>query len=463
MKRFLTSLFLFLIISALQAQSGNIDSLFRALNNSKKDSFRVFTLCRIGVAYFYSSPDTAIHYLKAAHSLAQEIDFLKGKVQSLSILGNLLFTTGNYVKALETHLEVLEMQEKRKDKIGIAIAYNTIAMVYREQKDYKNTLTYFTKAKKIFEDAKKNEFLVIALLNIGDSYEKMNKLDSALLFQNQALELGIRINDEDNLGIIYTNLGNINTKLGNTVLANNHYTLGIQAAEKIDDKQSLAEAYLGLSLTIEKNKNDSSIFYAKRSLRYAKENDDPKGVIDATRYLSKLFEATNNIDSAYTYFKIAMQTRDTMYNEEIVRNVETLNMTEQLRQQEIAEALIREKEDRRNNLQMLGIALFIIFLFALLGMISRKKYKPKFITYLGLMALLLLFEFISFFIHPYIANWTHHTPALILPILVGVGALLLPLHHRLEKWIHHKLTSPKKENTSARKKTITPINPATNS
>jgi hypothetical protein len=42
-------------------------------------------------------------------------------------------------------------------------------------------------------------------------------------------------------------------------------------------------------------------------------------------------------------------------------------------------------------------------------------------------------------IHPFIAKLTNHTPVLMLLILVGVAAALIPVHHKLEEWVKLKL------------------------
>ena len=45
---------------------------------------------------------------------------------------------------------------------------------------------------------------------------------------------------------------------------------------------------------------------------------------------------------------------------------------------------------------MMGIAIFIINLFFIVLLLSKRKINPKTIEFLGLLTLLLLFEFISF-------------------------------------------------------------------
>jgi hypothetical protein len=51
------------------------------------------------------------------------------------------------------------------------------------------------------------------------------------------------------------------------------------------------------------------------------------------------------------------------------------------------------------------------------------------------LGLLAVFEFINLFIHPYFSHATNDSPVLMLLIFIGIGALLVPLHHGLEKWI----------------------------
>ena len=88
---------------------------------------------------------------------------------------------------------------------------------------------------------------------------------------------------------------------------------------------------------------------------------------------------------------------------------------------------------------MIAITIFIITFFSAIILLSRQKRKHRLIEYLGIIGLLLLFEFIALFIHPYIAHWTHHTPIYMLIILVGVAAILSPLHHKLTHWIKHSV------------------------
>jgi len=69
----------------------------------------------------------------------------------------------------------------------------------------------------------------------------------------------------------------------------------------------------------------------------------------------------------------------------------------------------------------------------------------RFIKFLGILALLLVFEFINLLVHSYLEQLTNHSQVLILLLLVGIAALLIPLHHKLEKWTISKLVEKNKQ------------------
>jgi len=88
---------------------------------------------------------------------------------------------------------------------------------------------------------------------------------------------------------------------------------------------------------------------------------------------------------------------------------------------------------------MLLIAIFIpgFFLFTLF--LSRIAVPLKLIRLLGVLSLLFLFEYLTLLLHPTVARLTNHTPVYEILIFVGLAAILIPAHHRLEHWMIHKL------------------------
>ena len=103
----------------------------------------------------------------------------------------------------------------------------------------------------------------------------------------------------------------------------------------------------------------------------------------------------------------------------------------------------KEKEERVYDLQLISIALFITLFIATVIVLRHSKISPRWVEFLGILALLLLFEFIILLLHPFIMSITGHQPIFTLLVLVCIAAILIPSHHRAEKWVKRKLSSDK--------------------
>ena len=293
--------------------------------------------------------------------------------------------------------------------------------------------------KKSLLPAKINNFLTTTLMNIGDIYQQLELQDSALIYGNEAYELAVKVNDE-NLGPILTLLGNIYFKQENYTLSEGKYRASIPHSLSADNKYAEADAFYGLATIFKKYKQvDSSLVYAKASLKFAIGGTYTEGIVSADLLISEAYELKKQPDSAYYYFKTSVMTRDSMFNTDIFRQIQAMKLVEQARQKDRADAQEKAKKDRMKSMQMMGIVIFLIALFGMFTIWSKRNIKHKALKYLGLLGLLLTFEFISYFLHPFIVHSTHDTPVLSVLCLVVVGFLLLPFHHRLGVWVEKRM------------------------
>jgi signal transduction histidine kinase len=366
-----TPLLFFFLFSRTQS---NIDSLLQAAYKAPADSSRVYTLARIAAALMFSSPDSSLQYANDALALAHSIDFKKGEAQSLSIIANNYSIKGNYTLCFENHIKALRIYEEIDFLPGVGNTYNNLALIYDDQGDYPKALQNYLKAKDVFDQLRikdkllfdqrnLNNNVVIILNNIGNDYEKINKLDSALFYQNKAFALASAIKENGITGTILTNLGNVHYKLMKADAALQYYRTGIPYLTEADDKQTLAEAYLGIAKILERNgQKDSSLFYSKQSYSLANESSYLKGEERAALLLSALYEDYRQADSALKYFKISSSINDSISSTEVIRQLHLMNFNEQILQQEKKAA----EQQYRSNLKMYALAggLFILLMIA---------------------------------------------------------------------------------------------------
>ena len=104
------------------------------------------------------------------------------------------------------------------------------------------------------------------------------------------------------------------------------------------------------------------------------------------------------------------------------------------------------QEQRKHNLQYALIALGIVTLVILFLLLSRSIIvNARWVSFFGVVGLLVVFEFLNLLLHPLLERITSHSPVLMLVALVLIAALLMPIHHRMEKWAKSKLVAKNRQ------------------
>ena len=432
------------------------DSLKLSLQNEKNDTGRVLTLANLSFTYIESKPDTGMIMALQALELSRKIAFAKGEAVSLNRIGNAYSSFGNYPKAMEVLLQALQINEKINNIDGKHRNFNNIGLIYNAQGDYQQALSYYFKAKLLTEELNNKRSLSIALVNIGESYLSLKMFDSATNFTQQSYNLAYQINYFRIIGNALNVMGEIYSATEQNTLAFEYYRNSISYLTKAENYLRLCDTYLGMGKLFAKmKKNDSTIFYAKKSLVIATEKGFTLQIRDAARFLSYNYREYN-AKSAFFYQDASIAANNSLFSQQKQNQFQSLAFDEKLRQQEIETEKAKEEEERKTNIQYAAIAVGLIIFISLFLLLSRSIIvNEKWISFLGILGLLIVFEFINLFFHPYLIKITNHSPVLMLAILVAIAALLIPIHRRLEHWIKHKMVEKnKKIRLAAAKKTI---------
>lgn len=458
MKKIIILLFLTLNIHYANTQTNVRDSLKQLLQKEKTDTVRVLLLADMSYEYLESKPDTTMILALEALELSRGIGFAKGEAMSLTRIGNVYTVLGNYSKAMEILLQALKINEKINNLDGIQRNLSNIGGIYNAEGDYLQGLSYYVKAKVLLEEQKNNKrSLSIVLGNIGENYYQLKIFDSARLYAQQAYDVAYQINYPRIMGFALNTMGFIHSETGQNNLALEFYRLSVIYAKKAESYLGVSSNYYGMAKVFEKQGQiDSALFYAKQAMTIAKEKGFTKELLDASSFLSAFYKNNLNVDSTLFYFEINKAANDSLFSQQKQKQFQSLSFDERLRQKEIAAAELKSKAERKNNLQYAAIAIGLItFVFLFLTLSRTIMVKEKFIEFFGVLGLLAVFEFINLFIHPYLAHATNDSPVLMLVVLIAIGALLIPLHHRLEKWMTKIMVEKnKKIRLTAAKKTI---------
>ncbi len=457
MKKIILLLLLSFCIISIQGQNRARDSLKQLLQKEKTDTGRVLLLNALSYEYFESKPDTAMSLALEALSLAQQIGSEKGKAESLNRVAIAYDVFGNYLKAMEFLLQALQINERINNLDGLRRNYNNIGNIYIEQEDYQQGLDYYLKAKVLAESTNDKKSLSLTYVNVAEAYFFLKIFDSARLFANRANDVASKIGYPRIIGTSLSRLGNIHFQTEQNTLALEYLRLSTPYLTISENNVRLSETFLDIAKVFQKiQQKDSALWYARQSLVLAKEIGFTKLIRDAGRFLSAYYRNMRIQDSAYFYQDVTKAANDSLFSQQKQRQFQSLAFDEKLRQLEIAAAELKTKEERKRNLQYAAIVIGLISFIILFFVLSRSIIvKEKFIKFFGIVGLLAVFEFINLYIHPYLDKWTNHSPFWMLAILICIGALLVPLHHKLEKWITNIMVEKnKKIRLAAARKTI---------
>jgi tetratricopeptide (TPR) repeat protein len=429
------------------AQGSKIDSLSKQLAKEKMDTNRVTLLWRLAEQYQSFKPDTAMQLAQQALFLARRIKYIEGESRSLAMLAQSQYLLGNYPRALNNYMLKLKIEEKRNSPRNYASALGNIGLMYILLGEYSNALSYLYRADSTVETAgekAKNELKFNFLINIGEAYYRMHKLDSAEVYFGNSLSLANQKNDDFAKGVSMLGLANVKALRENGQVALQYY---YGAFTYLNDGQSndfICETTLGMAKVYSKlNRQDSAAYFGKMSFSIAKRDGFLSRELDAASFLSQYFKKYRDFDSAFTYIELATNLKDSIKGQDKTKETMIISANEQLRQAELAEQKLREKRTRKQQLQLLLIAIFIPLFFIMTLFISRIKIHTGIIKFMGIISLLILFEYLTLLLHPFVADLTNHTPLLELMIFVILAMGIIPLHHRLEHLLISRLTKGK--------------------
>jgi signal transduction histidine kinase len=371
------------VLTAAQSQVSEADSLEKLLLQTPQDTTRVLLLAELTNRYQFFKSDTALILAQQAIALAQRLHFSKGEIRALMRLGEVRRLRGEYPQALEEQLRALQLSRETHNYEEEANVLKFIAPIYIDLGEYRQALDCLFQSKEI-SGRISQQLSAIELFRIGNAYEKMGMLDSALYFQQKALasrtgEWG-HLPSPQARAIILMNLGIIQNRLGNSSEALRYYQKGLQAAYTSEDvlnqsrsEYQIAEWYYNL------NNLDSALHYAKLSFANAQKSAQKLTVLSASSLLTKIYKAKSRIDSAFYYQQIAMAAKDSLFGAGKFQRLQRLTLTEQQRVQRIQQRQkeIEQEQERYKNKISTYALLAILGVFLLLAIILFKNNRQK--------------------------------------------------------------------------------------
>jgi tetratricopeptide (TPR) repeat protein len=412
-------------------QSDETDSLINLLPNAT-EAEKVKILNELTIALTYSDPERAIYYGKQADSIAYILGLKEDRTEALNNLGTAFSEFGNNQKAIELHLQALQIAEEINDRkmlafvhnnlgvdyyiIGdfnnsinhnlialsikkekkpdgetvgtpksIASTMNNVGTIYDEMGNYDKALEYYKKGLQINTEINNAKGISSCLNNIGVVYEEKGEFELALDFYNRSLVLSRELGNNEkvaatllNIGIVYLDLGDYTKALENHFQALSIFEKNSDLYETANISNSIADIYL------EKNEPDNAYPYILNGLNTAQKIDAKKLVADSYRFMAKYHTIKGNYKQAFEAQQELLILKDSLFRIDMngkVADMQTRYETEKKEKEiellkkdtEIKQLAIDKQKDRMLLLLLLGGLIIILGLF----IFSRYRLKQN--------------------------------------------------------------------------------------
>ena len=461
MNRIIIIFCIFLTAYNSAAQNKQQDSLENVLENTVKpiEKFKVLYGFLETSMIRGSSMDSSA-FIKL-HQLAQQSNNDSLLAISYNVIGIYLSTEkSDYSTAMEYLFKAIPLAKKSNDKRRLSSIYFDIALIYGNMQNPEEAIKYTRKGGENLPDKVSplyDYMLAQYLTGLSSYYIIKSQPDSALHYALALVECSRRSRSTIYESISLFQTGMAYAMFGDTEMTEIYFKKGKLLLDSITIPIGvLFIDKIYLPYLLRHNKYSELRENSWRLLHLGQKINNNEVQLTGAEFLRKVYDEIHQTDSAYYYSKMQLSLEESISNQNNINKVEALAFAEKIRLIEEESKLAGEAHQRRQNIQFAIIAFGIISFFILFLLLSRRIItNSRLIEFLGVIALLIVFEFINLLLHPVLEKFTNHSPLIMLLILVCIAALLVPIHHRLEKWAKHILVEKnKKIRLAAAKRTI---------
>jgi tetratricopeptide (TPR) repeat protein len=425
------------------AQHHQADSLRKLVFQSQENKGKIYLLRDLSFAYGISFPDSSYYFASQGADLARRLGDQINEAICMSLMASSLSDIGDIPKGLDIGLKSLLLAEHTGDFIAIYEASSTLGFIYYYQNDFRISNEYYFRCLAISKTINDESKITHCYESIGNVYFKLNNFDSAIYFTKLAYSRSAAKNNKIAMADELNNLGDTYNMLNKDLLSLTYYKLALNSESETEDMGDIYQTYLGIANIFQKLRDkDSALTYAYESMVTAVSSQYYEGQMEAGNLISSIYESQNKPDSALKYLKLSMHFKDSLFNQEKSKAVGNMTFEENNRQVEIENQKRRQEANHIRNLQLLAIGLFIPIFFLGVLFLSRTRVQPRVVEFLGILSLLLFFEFITDLLYPLVSDFTNESPVWEMLILVLIAALLEPLNNKLEHWVKKHLVHP---------------------
>lgn len=317
------------------------------------------------------NPDSTFYYAQKLVEGSRAMGFKRLEHYGEMYKGNAMNFKGNLAKASESYLRAADIAEELGFMRGIGFAKTTLGGVYKRLGNQRLSLEYYGEALKITKEIGDTSTMAAVYLNIGYGYYSIDQLDSSKKYTEKAYEICIQTNHsaldyaKGNLALVNIKMGDLNARAGLDSV--------IQKLKEVGDSFAVSDYLSQLSsILISQGKIKEAINAGEESLEISMSLGLKEQIMDASKFLSELYEMKNDFEKSLSYYHQYVDYKDSITNTQAINEMADLRTDFEVSQKQ-AEVDILNIQKRNQQYVLLGAALFSVMLLVLAAVIFRSS------------------------------------------------------------------------------------------
>lgn len=324
----------------------------------------------------------AVEYGKRALALGTELGDKDRMARAHNTLGITYTFIGAYSKALEEGYEALRLREEIGQPWAISQSINLIGVIYHHSEQFEKAIEYFNLVLKRTESRSDPKRYILAKHNLGFSQYKLGRFQESLRNHQEGLAFAREFQETSHVPYAHLNLGLTYSGLKQFDKANEYLVLARSEYMKQGQRHGLVQVLRAMAqLKMLSGEALGGIPLAKEGAELAKEINARDELKLCYELISEIYEKAGNLSESYRYYKLATQTRDTIYSVVESHKMAEASMKlvtqkkdneiEVLKKEQVISALKIEKQRYSLAILVSGTVFLVAFLLVL-GSYSRK-------------------------------------------------------------------------------------------
>jgi len=277
--------------------------------NFDNNKLTIDSLIEKSKSFQKSNFDSTYFYANRAQKLSYEFDYLKGKINVLSVMADANLYLNDMDSSITLSQQIIELTSETK-QYGESrfAAFYRICRIYHFRGEYSNALQTADNALKGLDPEQNKKYFSMILNLKGLIFKRTGKFEMA---QEQFVE-ALKFIEENNhylQSITLTNLGIVNRNLKQYKLALDYYDRAIENSKAINDSIGIAQLYQNIAAVYsDSEENRKSLTYNLMSEKIIS-NKNNQNIYYATllNNIGLNYEGLNRPDSAIRFLDKALK------------------------------------------------------------------------------------------------------------------------------------------------------------